>query len=253
MYNKKETDISYKYLKSIISKLKEPIIIIGGWAIYLSVNKNYKKEFGLDYIGSRDVDLGFNTIKSFKDTCNILEENGFEFISFRYLKEISYETGKKLTKEELKTTPIYNIFPMYIDLLISEINLKVKKELGFTPIDELLVKLIFKNKSYRTELVEFNTKLWLPSPSLLLTTKVNSIANRILDHKRIKDYCDIIALCLYSGENLDDLISFVKKHAIKKRILKLKNIIDQKELKQVSDILRINVDIINRIILKIIE
>ncbi len=27
MYNKKETDISYDYLKIIISKLKEPIII----------------------------------------------------------------------------------------------------------------------------------------------------------------------------------------------------------------------------------
>jgi len=253
MYNKKETDISYKYLKSIISKLKEPIIIIGGWATYFTVSKNYKKEFGLEYIGSRDVDLGFNTIKSFKGTCNILEENGFEFVCFRYLKEISYETGKELTKEESKVMPIHNIFPMYIDLLISETNSKVEKELGFAPADEPLVKLIFDNKSYRTELVEFNKKLWLPSPSLLLTTKVNSIVNRILDHKRIKDYCDIVALCLYSGENLDDLVFFVKEHAIKERILKLKEIIDQEELEQVADILRINIDIINRVISKIIE
>jgi hypothetical protein len=253
MYNKKETDISYDYLKIIISKLKDPIIIIGGWATYLTVNSKFKSEFGIDYIGSRDVDLGFNTLKSFKDTSNILEENGFKLISYRYLKEINYETGKELTKEESMTTPIYNIFPMYIDLLIAKTNKKIIAQLGFAPADEPLVKLVFKNKKYRTELVEFNKKLWLPSPSLLLATKINSVVNREKTHKKIKDYCDIVALCLYSGENIDTLITFIKKYTIKERLLKFKTNITKEELEKISNILRINKDIIERVILKIIE
>jgi len=252
MYDKKETEISYDYLKIIISKLKEPIIIIGGWATYLTVNSRYKSEFGTDYIGSRDVDLGFNTIKSFKYTSNILEENGFKLVSFRYLKEINYETGKELTKEESITTPIHNIFPMYIDLLIAETNKQIINELGFAPADEPLVKLVFENKKYRTELIEFNKKLWLPSPPLLLATKINSVVNRGQTHKKIKDYCDIVALCLYSGEDISTLISFIKNHTIKERLIKFKTNINKEELEQVSSILRINKDIIEKLILKII-
>ncbi len=253
MYDKRETDISYKYLKSIISKLQEPIIIIGGWATYFTVNKNYKKEFGVNYIGSRDVDLGFNNVESFKETSIILEKEGFEFISFRYLKEISYETGKELTKKESMIIPIYNIFSMYIDLIISATNSKIEKELGFVPVDEPLIKLVFASKKYRTELIEFRKKLWLPSPYLLLTTKINAIVNRTKDHKRVKDYCDIVAICLYSGENTNNLTLFVKENAIKERILKLKKIINQDELKQVSNILRINIDIVNKVINKIVD
>jgi hypothetical protein len=253
MYDKKETDISYKYLKSIISKLDEPIIIIGGWATYFTVNKNYKKEFGVNYIGSRDVDLGFNTVESFKETSSILEKDGFEFISFRYLKEISYETGKELTKKESMTIPIYNIFSMYVDLVISETDSKLEKKLGFVPIDEPLIKLVFANKKHRTELIEFRKKLWLPSPDLLLTTKINAIVNRTKDHKRVKDYCDIIAICLYSQANTNNLVSFVKENAIKERIIKLKEIINQEELKQVSNILRIDIDIINNVINKLVR
>jgi len=121
MYSKNETDISYNYLKEIISKLKEPIVIIGGWAVYLSVNKKYKQEQGVNYIGSRDIDLGFNTMDSLLETANILEKNGFSLIGFRYVKDIDYETGRELTKEEAKKSPQYNIFSMYVDLLISNI------------------------------------------------------------------------------------------------------------------------------------
>ncbi|MFA5745399.1 MAG: hypothetical protein WCX82_04360 [archaeon] len=247
MYDKKETNISYKYLKTIISKLNEPIVIIGGWAVYLTVNKNYKKEFGINYIGSRDIDLGFNTIKSIKETCQILEENGFKLISFRYLKEINYETGKELTKEEAKTIPIYNIFSMYIDILISDANPKIKNEIGFMPADEPMIGMVFKDKTHRQELKEFNRKLWLPSPSLLLAIKLKSVINRSKDHKRIKDYCDIVAICLYSGTDMNNLISFIKENTSSKDILKLRDILNQEELKQVSDVLQIDINIINKV------
>ena len=42
MYDNKETRRSYEYLKKVISVLEEPICLLGGWAVFLTVNKNYK-------------------------------------------------------------------------------------------------------------------------------------------------------------------------------------------------------------------
>jgi len=253
MYDKNEIDISYNYLKKVISKINEPIVIIGGWATYFSVNKNYKKEFNSDYLGSRDVDLGFNDVKSLKETTTILEKEGFNFISFRYLKEIHYDTGKELTKEESITLPGFKIFNMYVDVIISETNDEISKELGFHPVDEPLIKLIFQDTKYRIELIEFDRKLWLPSPFLLLAGKVNSIVNRTMDHKRIKDYCDIIALCLYSEEDINHIIDLSKKYILQENIIKLNQLINNNDLQQVSTILTIDINIIKQILNKIIS
>ena len=38
LYAKYETDTSFDYLEKIIKILEEPICILGGWAVYLTVN-----------------------------------------------------------------------------------------------------------------------------------------------------------------------------------------------------------------------
>ncbi len=40
MYESHEIEISYKYLKTVVGTLEEPICLIGGWAVYHHVNKN---------------------------------------------------------------------------------------------------------------------------------------------------------------------------------------------------------------------
>jgi hypothetical protein len=60
MYKEFETRTSYKYLKEVINNLKEPICILGGWAVFFHVNNKFEKEQGRPYLGSRDIDLGFN-------------------------------------------------------------------------------------------------------------------------------------------------------------------------------------------------
>jgi len=60
LYPNYETDISFKYLKQVIDILDEPICILGGWAVYFTVNKNIKKDRGIGYLGSKDIDLGFH-------------------------------------------------------------------------------------------------------------------------------------------------------------------------------------------------
>jgi hypothetical protein len=215
VYNKLETDTSYTYLKQIIAQLEEPICLLGGWAVYLTVNKNFSKDQGRNYLGSRDIDLGFYLDKSqhktkLKNTAlgkslRTIETMGFNNQGFRYYKEIHYETGKELTPEEAKRTQTHDIFTMYIDPIVNEIPSSFKEIFGFTPADEPLLTPVFQHKKYRTELTEFSKHLLLPSPDILLAAKIKSVPRRTKDEKLIKDICDIYALSWYSGKDFTKL------------------------------------------------
>src|SRR3989338_5219617 len=116
MYKDIETETSYRYLKAVISRLKEPLCILGGWAVFFTVSKEFEKEMKRMYLGSRDIDLGFESAESFKASAAILEnELNFKAISFRYAKAIHAETGKDLTEEAAKALPQHMIFRMYVD------------------------------------------------------------------------------------------------------------------------------------------
>ena len=221
MYKDIETETSYKYLKTVISELKEPICILGGWAVFFTVNKNYQKQALRVYIGSRDIDIGFNSVSSFKHAASILEGRlKFRFVSFRYYKNIHAETGNDLSDEEVKLMPQHMYFQMYVDPIMSYANNELKLALGFTPIDEPLLKYAFKVKKYRKYVEEFGRKLLLPAPEILLAAKICSSMLRDKEHKRYKDICDITALCLFSGMTIDDIIKagkdFVSKDKLKK-------------------------------------
>ncbi|MBU4493146.1 MAG: hypothetical protein KKA61_02150, partial [Nanoarchaeota archaeon] len=94
MYKEFETEISYKYLKEVIHNLKEPICIMGGWAVFFHVNHKFEKAQGRPYLGSRDIDLGFHMNNDLKDstlaqTIIILKDKlNFKPLSFRFMKEI---------------------------------------------------------------------------------------------------------------------------------------------------------------------
>lgn len=97
---------------------------------------------------------------------------------------------------------------MYVDVLVDNIPKKFKEVFHFQPADEPLLRFAFEDETHREELKEFNKKLWLPKPELLLATKLNALQYRDKEHKKIKDICDIFALLWYSKENPD---SFKKK------------------------------------------
>jgi len=215
LYPNYETDISFKYLKQVIDILDEPICILGGWAVYFTVNKNIKRDRGIGYLGSKDIDLGFHISRNLNErnlnntaiakTIKLLEKNGFLPLSFRYYKDINIETGEELTKEQSTKTPSHNIFQIYVDLIVDEIHPKFKKTFGLNPIDESLLKHVFEEKNNRIELKEFKKMLWLPTPEILLATKIKSLPNRTKDNKKIKDLCDIYSLGWYSGKKINRL------------------------------------------------
>ncbi|PWB49309.1 MAG: hypothetical protein C3F06_14250 [Candidatus Methanoperedenaceae archaeon] len=233
MYEPHEIEISHGYLKTVISRLEEPICLIGGWAVYHHVNKNFKKRTGRNYIGSRDIDLGFHFEKdwsekelnesTFARSLRIIEEElDFAPVGFRYLKEFHIETKKELNEDEVKTIPQHFVFPLYIDPIVDIIHPKFYKVFKFNPVDEPLLEMVFLNKSNRMVERSFGNNLWLPEPHILLATKLNSVIGRDKEHKRLKDIADIFALLWFSDAEISDiksnLLEFYDRINIKKTI-----------------------------------
>ena len=231
LYSKFETETSYKYLQQILNILDEPICLLGGWAVYLTVNDNFQKDKGRNYLGSIDIDVGFHINKNLdkaqlKNTAIarsllLFKKEGFKPIGFRYYKEIHYETGKELTPKEAKRTPTHNIFTMYVDPIVDEIHPSFHEVFGFTPADEQLLTPVFKDKQCHKEMREFNKLLWIPTPEILLATKIKSVLNRTKDEKFIKDICDIYALSWYSCKNFQDIKDESRKYVNHEILIKL--------------------------------
>ena len=235
LYQKYETDNAYKYLHQIIDLLEEPICLLGGWAVFFTVNELYKKETGSDYLGSKDIDLGFHIDMKFKEhqlknttmgkTISLLEKNVFQSQGSRYYKDLSTENGRELTVEESRKEPAHNVFKMYIDLMVDNVHPSFRKIFNFDPLDEDLLNLVFEKTTMRTELTTFKKLLWIPAPEILLSTKIKSLPNRTED-KRIKDICDIYAISFFSNKKVTELMKESKILLKKDRVEKLKPILE---------------------------
>ncbi|MBI5392111.1 hypothetical protein HZB00_03865 [Candidatus Woesearchaeota archaeon] len=282
MYLEFETKTSYKYLQEVINALEEPICILGGWAIFFHVHKNFQKAQGRPYLGSRDIDLGFHldkdaTMEQMKKSAlakslSILENKlKFKSVSFRLVKEIHTETEEEIG--EGKIIPSHFIFPMYIDLLVDFIPKSFNELFKFNPADEPLLAFAFNNSNNRTELNEFNKKLLLPNVGLLLATKINALSLRDKEHKKIKDVCDIFALLWYSEKTngripkrepsriperlpmnpLKELAKNVRQFIPTKKIKDIINTIIQEDYKKASNQLNHSPEEIKRVIELLVE
>lgn len=88
LYQPYEIEISESYLSKVFRKVGGQICLLGGWAVYLHVNKNFSSVYGRNYVGSRDIDLGFHVGKTWSDSilkdsefaraADAMEEFGFE-------------------------------------------------------------------------------------------------------------------------------------------------------------------------------
>lgn len=207
MYGNAETNASLRYLHRVVKGLQTDYCLIGGWAVQLLCGKSYGAEFGRPYLGSRDIDIGLPNVESFRKAEDyILHDLGFERVSFRYLRYLDYETGKELTSEEAKRIPSFGLIPMYIDAMLPQVDARVIELLGFTPPDEPILDRVFHEPGGTRTVHILGCEVKAPKPALLLAMKLNSVGNRTMDHKRVKDLCDIAALCLHSGEDMKALI-----------------------------------------------
>jgi hypothetical protein len=206
LYSDNQISISKKYLESIVKQLSRPPCLLGGWAVFLQLNDKFNASKGRDYPGSKDIDLGFHldpkwskeeyNRSDLRKAIDKIQALGFEAVSFRFVKHFS-EGGTELTHEQARRVAQYEMFPLYIDLLVDTDDERRHKIVGFTIAEELLLQKVFFEK--RGTVAKFlDSEITMPDPSLLLEMKINSLPNRTPDDKRTKDLMDICALLLYS-------------------------------------------------------
>jgi len=214
LYEPIEIEISAKYLDKVFRQIKGDLCLIGGWATYHTVNKNFENINARKYIGSRDIDIGFHIDKrwsieqlkksEFSSTIGLIEDIGFRPVSFRFVKDFHSETGRELTAEESARLPLFQIFQLYVDPVVDYIHPKIEQVLGFVPIDEPLLSLVFADDLYTTAKL-FGKSVLLPQSHVLLAMKLNSVINREKAHKRIKDIADIYALLWFSDRKIAEI------------------------------------------------
>jgi hypothetical protein len=102
---------------------------------------------------------------------------GFRSVSFRLFKDFNIDNGQELTPEESAKLPLYQIFQLYIDPIVDNIHPEIKNLLGFVPIDEPLLSLVFQ-KGMHTIVNFFGKTTMLPKPHVLLAMKLNSAPRR---------------------------------------------------------------------------
>jgi len=229
LYEPVEIQISEKYLEKVFRLIKGNICLLGGWATYHIVNKNFEKTTGRKYIGSRDIDIGFHIDKNWSEeqlkksefcaAIRQIENMGFISVSFRLVKDFNIETGRELTPPESAKLPQYQIFNLFVDPVVDYIHPKIKPLLGFVPIDEPLLSLVFTER-LNTTISLLGTNILLPKTHVLLAMKLNSVVNRDQEHKRIKDIADIYALLWHSDIKItqlkDDLFSIYPEEKARK-------------------------------------
>lgn len=236
LYQPTETKTSQEQMQAVFAQLKSQTCLLGGWAVYYLVNQNFEKATGRTYIGSRDIDLGFHINmewnkkqlqnSEFATTIKIAENMGFSSVSFRLVKDFDIDTGKELTPEESAKLPLYQIFQLYIDPIVDCIHPEIKNLLGFVPIDETLLSMVFQEKMHKTQQL-FGKNVLIPEPHVMLAMKINSAPRRDKEHKLIKDIADIYALLWHSDTKLsqlkEQLFAIISKEKVRKTVQNFSN------------------------------
>lgn len=214
MYQDYETQISQEHLTAVFSQMTQPVCLMGGWAVYLMMNTKFNEINGRNYIGSKDIDLGFHIDprwltedlqkSSLAQSAKILKDRGFFGVSSRFVKYYDINIKKEITEEESKGKPSYDMFQLYVDLMGDSTHADAEKILGFPLLDEPLLSHVFVDKRFVT-VTEFGGIFTLPTPETLISMKLRSVPGRTKGDKRIKDISDIYALSWYSDVELKTL------------------------------------------------
>lgn len=216
LYDPLETDSSWASLEGLASVLPKPVVLLGGWAVFLTVNESYKAEAGRDYLGSKDVDLGFHidpnwsleelNASNYAKALKAIEALGYHPAgTSRYHKIIHMDSKEILSEQAATKVPMHDLFYLYLDPIVDVIHPKHDQIFAIKPIDEPLLAKPFTAGIFQKIKVG-SSDLMIPDTSTLLATKLASFPNRDKEHKRIKDACDIYALLWHSPDDFRTLV-----------------------------------------------
>lgn len=188
MYDPLEIDVSRNQLTRISEECKKrgiPICVIGGWASYFYVNPTYRRAFGRDYMGSRDIDVFFN-FKKEKEFAELITELGFakNGLSFRYELIYNRETKRIITQTEAKKEQIYNLIYVFLDLFSDKETKVIDTWWNLKPLKKI-APFVIEGFS----VADIDT---------LVALKCNALFARDKADQETKDACDLYALLKYS-------------------------------------------------------
>lgn len=262
LYSEFETSLSRRYLREIFSSESGGALLLGGWAVYLLVDQDFREASGRGYIGSRDIDIGFHLDEG--STREVLEESGFSRVfrrlrslgflgqSFRLYKDFDAENHRELQPDESRPRLPFEVSRLYVDLVVDKVPYLFGDVFGFTPIDEPLLELAFSEERYRHVHWE-GVDLKVVEPSLLLGMKLNSVGTRTRDHKRLKDVADMYALAWHSGEGLADLKEEIVLLMPVDRLKTVFRGISRDDLSDISNMLGVEARSISRVFAELIR
>jgi hypothetical protein len=209
------TDISEQELRPLCQTVEPPACVLGGWAVHLHVNDGFREEYGREYIGSRDVDLGFHVDPGWgRDELEAaavgrsvqrVTDAGYIPLSFRFVRHFNRDTGETLTEAEAQSLPSHQVFDLYLDMIPDTDDLDTFHEVfGFRPPAEPLLSHVFTGDAAEP-LTTFRdwdipADMRIVDPDLLAAMKIRSIPDRNRDQKRVKDVADLHALLWYVRE-----------------------------------------------------
>lgn len=159
LYDVQETDAAMEALRAISRSLPEPFLLIGGWAVYLTVNESFSKIHGASYLGSRDIDVCFhidpeqdiNTLRTstFARALEVVKKEGYTpHGSYRFCRMIRKADGTILIERTAKGFPLFEITYLYIDMMVDNIHPHHKSIFKCDPLDEPVAAKIFMDGSF---------------------------------------------------------------------------------------------------------
>jgi hypothetical protein len=171
------------------SEKEIPVCLIGGWASFFYVNRNYRRAFGRDYMGSRDIDLFFYS-KNEKEFAEVVKERGFtkNGFKFRYEKIYNRNTKKCILPEQAKKEQVYDLIYIFLDLFSDNDTKEVGSWSDIPPTKSIAISVV-----EGFNLADIDSLLALKGIALFARDKAD---------KENKDACDMYALLNYSGKEI---------------------------------------------------
>jgi hypothetical protein len=209
VYSDLETLVSAQRLQGLLRNLPHPVALAGGHAVRWTVGQAWRQRFGEDYFGSRDIDLAYLvesrwTEDEFRASAagqapGRIKALGYEPYGMYRFRLLVDAAGREI-EDEPRPPAIAGIdyAQLFLDPLMTADHPKSRQVLGWQPLVEPLLAPVFRESKLRRELTELGRNVFLPSPGLLIATKLGHIEDRAGD-KALKDLCDIYALAAYGG------------------------------------------------------
>jgi hypothetical protein len=228
--------ISFTELEKVWKKIRNDVLVIGGWAAHFLSNDQFRSWKRIDYIGSKDIDIGIRG-RDVEIVTKKLEELGYIPINFRFYKIFDRSTKKPVEEKIAKKLPLFEIFYLYVDVILDE---KVKT--GTIFFSDPLIKFCFENNAW----IKMNRfKVIRPEPLVLAKLR---ILDRRDEEKRIKDILDCIFVLNFSNfdSNFFQEISSIYKITKKNEKIAL-NVLKSHQIETELSSLRFDIDEIQNV------